>query len=66
MSRTYDDEKIYGIHEVFYDEKGEINGWTQNIVPPRGLTPEEFYENLGVYLEALSYEVLDADRMEKR
>lgn len=66
MRRTHDGETVYGIHRVYYDDTGKITGWTENVLPPKGSSLENFYEELGIYLEALSLECLDFNRLERR
>lgn len=40
------DYEYYMIHEVYYDENGKLDGWTEDAISPRGDTVEELIEHL--------------------
>lgn len=48
----------YSIHEVYYDEDGEIKGWTADPVEPHGETLVELKEDLTCFIKALEKPVL--------
>ena len=59
IKRLFNDaEALYTVHEVYYDEGGLPNGWTQFDVSPAGETPAEAYESLKLYLRAFGKPVL--------
>ena len=57
----------YAIHEVFYDQDGNVNGMTSNAVAPWGDTKDELRHDLLRMLEALNkpdLELPDQDGVE--
>lgn len=51
-------EKIYAIHEVYYDQDGNPESCTENPVSPMGETVDELRGDLSHYQEALAKPVL--------
>jgi len=49
----------FEIHEVYYDSKGNIEGYTQNAASPGGTTLKELKSDLNLILKALEKDVLD-------
>ncbi len=62
MRHVVEDEVIHSIHEVYYDENGKVNGWTQE---PIFVSSTEGIEGLRWQLvemeKATSKPVLDCD-----
>ena len=58
MVTEHMDSKEYGIHEVYYDAKGNPNGWTENptIVSD---SVDGLVSNLKKMLEAVEKPILD-------
>lgn len=49
----------FGIHEVYYNKKGEIKTWTSESITPHGGTIEELRSDLRHMSLALKKRVLD-------
>jgi hypothetical protein len=63
---TEQGEIFYNIHEVYYDDDGKVEGWTQNAVAPLGNDLDELRNELKWMLEALDKPILDlADELLK-
>ncbi len=56
---THGGEQYYEIHECYYDDDGNVNGWTENAICPYGDTPEELESVLKMMGEAFSKPILD-------
>ena len=56
-------EEEYAIREVYYDESGEIKGWTQDAMAPMAESMEELIEVLRLMVDAYASPVLDLDEM---
>jgi hypothetical protein len=61
MRRKRGDEILYGLHEVFYDEEGNTDGWTENPVDVFADSPEELKQTLLWMQIALTKPILDYD-----
>ncbi len=48
----------YSIHEVYYNENGSINSWTENSISAYGDSKEELQEDLQLMLKASTLPVL--------
>jgi len=61
MRRKHPDDKTvdYGVYEVFYDEKGKIEGWTEEMICPTGETLKELIDDFKLYKQAFSRPILD-------
>ena len=40
------DEDSFGVHEVFYNDDGVIDGWTESPVDPHGETLDELKQSI--------------------
>ena len=49
----------YEIHEVYYDNKGNPDGWTENPVTPYGNNLEDLHGELAYLLTALDKPVME-------
>lgn len=56
-----EDEFYYGIHEVYYNDKKEIEFTSVDPISPYGLTLEEIKENVNHMKEALDEPIIDLD-----
>lgn len=54
-------EIFYGVHEVYYDETGDIEGWSEESVIPMGDSKDELKKTLENLMVSLEKEVLDYD-----
>jgi hypothetical protein len=54
----------YQIHEVYYQENGVIDGWTEMPVQPCGNTCEELREDIRFFLKAFQRPVLAAKEID--
>lgn len=52
------DDDWYQIHEVYYNNKREPNGWTQHGIKPGGNTLEDLRDELIRMLEATEKQIL--------
>lgn len=65
IKRTHDTgETWYQMHEVYYNDAGEITGMTISPIDPAGVTMEELRESLDWMYKALDKPVLDYDNIE--
>jgi len=55
----------YGVHEVYYDSNGNVNGYTINPVTISGDNIEDIKEYLKMIENCLDKEILDYDEEEK-
>lgn len=54
------DYTVYGIHEVYYDENGNIESWTENEVTMGSYeTPEEVKQSMELIRKALTKPLLE-------
>ena len=53
------DTVTYQVHEVYYQENGAIEGWTENPVAPTGETAEELREDIRYFLRAFRRPILE-------
>jgi hypothetical protein len=51
----------FGIHEVYYDEHGNINSWTENPLTPTCSSEEDLQYELTKMMEAFKQEALQID-----
>lgn len=60
MKRKISDSEFeYGIHEVYYKDTGEIEGYTQNSLVPTFHTLEGLKSELETILKAFDLEIID-------
>jgi hypothetical protein len=52
------DSHTYQIHEVYYDDVGIIEGWTESAVGPFGETPSELREDIKYFIKAFQKPIL--------
>lgn len=53
------DEYEYGIYEVFYNEAGEVKGYTENSLTPVCDSAEGLFEEMQIMFKAFENETLD-------
>jgi hypothetical protein len=51
-------EYEFGIYEVYYDEKGNIESWTENSITPTCASEEDLNSELVLMLEAFKKETI--------
>jgi len=61
MKHKDGDDDFFTIHEVYYDKKGKINGYTSNGTSVCGNSLQELREGLERMLKSLDKEILDYD-----
>lgn len=62
---TDDEEPIYLLHEVFYDEEGEISSISESPASPMGETTEELLQDLADMMsDAKEFEVLKLSELD--
>jgi len=59
-------EPWYSIREVYYDNHGEVDGWTVDEIAPASDTVEGLLEILGLMRNCLDKPVLDEAELEAR
>ncbi len=59
VRRDWGDEESFEIHEIYYDDAGEICMWTQDPIAARGVDPEELTADLILMLEAAEKPTLE-------
>lgn len=60
------DEITLAVHEVYYDESGVPNGWTEKPVSFGGHTPEDVIESLRRAIEGCGKPILEYSPDEKQ
>lgn len=60
--QSYAEEVEYTIREVYYDEHGNVEGWTKRGVGISGDSLKELRSDLEYFLSAFNYPVLDLDK----
>lgn len=58
-------EYEFAIYEVYYDEAGNVNGWTENPLTPTCSSAEDLHHELTVMMEAFAKGTLDYNNKEK-
>lgn len=48
----------FGIHEVFYDDKGNVKGWTENSLTPVRDSEEDLKEEIELMMGAFEKETI--------
>lgn len=59
------EDLIYEIHEVYYSDDGEIDGWTENPVKPFGESGFELREDIRHFLEAFRHPILEEKKVDE-
>jgi len=54
------DSHTYHIHEVYYDDNGFVEGWTESAMEPFGETPSELREDIRHFIKAFQKPILIA------
>jgi hypothetical protein len=67
IKETCEGEILYRVYECYYDEKGELEGWTENPICPQGETLTELMVELKMMLHDVgSRPALDMEELRKR
>ena len=61
----YADGAGYGLHEVYYDDDGEIDMMTEDAVGARGDTPADVVETLLMMLRDARRDLMNGDVVEE-
>jgi len=64
IAPSTDPEWNYQIHEVYYDEDGSIENWTENLVAPLGECLLELQSEIKRFSEALNQSVLEVAELD--
>ena len=59
------DSVTYHVHEVYYQEDGSIESWTQEPVVPMGETAEKLREDIRYFLHAFRCPILEVKETDK-
>lgn len=59
------DDVWYGIHEVFYNDKGEPDSCTEHLMKPMGASPEELKQELELMVKSIEKPILDYEYFER-
>jgi YD repeat-containing protein len=51
----------FHVHEVYYDENGNIESWTENPVTPSGFDTTELHHDFELHLKAFKKPILVID-----
>jgi len=54
-------ETVFAIHEVYYEEDGQITAWTERPAYPMGETRDEFLGDMYHYRQAVEKGIVDLD-----
>lgn len=60
---TQGEEVGFAIHDVYYNDKGEITAVTENSVGPYGETVDELLHSIDRMRESVNKEVIDLDTL---
>jgi len=67
IKETCEGETVYQVHECYYDDKGELEGWTENAICAQGETLKELRTDLRMMLrDVTSCPILDMKELRKR
>jgi hypothetical protein len=55
-------EYEFAIYEVYYDETGNVSGWTENPLTPTCASEEDLLHELTIMIEAFKKETLNYDK----
>lgn len=58
-------EYEFAIYEVYYDETGNVSGWTENPLTPTCSSEEGLRHELTIMMEAFTEETLDYYKEDK-
>ena len=59
MRRDHSGDETLAVHEVFYDDDGKVEGWTEAPCHPMGATPVGLLDDFQQMLEAFDAPILD-------
>jgi hypothetical protein len=59
--RVLKKDGVLGIHAVYYDENGKVEGWSENSFSPVAEHHDELKINLELMLESLEKDTIDTD-----
>ena len=62
--RVIEDKEKFRIHEVYYNDAGEITAISEDPIVPEGETIEELKDDLEYYFAALKSPVLKKDEIQ--
>lgn len=65
MKRVTKYGTYYGVHEVYYDSEGKVDGYTTHPVSVAGESIEEIKQYLEMILNCLDKDILDYEEEEK-
>lgn len=65
IKRYIGDEESYGIHEVYYDDNGYLDAYSENPIAPHGNSFNELIEDFEHYSRALKEPVLSEKDFKK-
>ena len=63
VKKKYNDYVSYGIHEVFYDDNGNIEGCTEEPIDVSADSLEELKEVYNMMAEAFEQEVVEYEKV---
>jgi hypothetical protein len=58
---TVDDEQVWSVRELYYDDTGEVVNWTQDAVGPSGESWKECANDLSRMVHAMALPAFDVD-----
>ena len=58
-------EYEFAVYEVYYDEGGNLCGWTENPLTPTCLSEDDLRHELTIMMEAFKKETLEYDMEQK-
>lgn len=61
--RVIEDKEVFRIHEVYYNDAGEITAISEDPIVPEGETLEELKDDLEYYFAALKNPVLKKEEI---
>lgn len=61
--RCLDDEEVWEVREIFYDDAGQVTAWSQDPVAPAGLSWYECEEEIAHMAAVTSSPVFDLDTL---
>ena len=56
----------FGIYEIFFDEKGKLEGWTEDSVEPHGDTLKDLKTDLKWMTQAFNKPILDYNKLDRQ
>jgi hypothetical protein len=62
--RVVESKGVFQIHEVYYNDKGEITAMSEDPIAPAGETVEELKNSLKYYRQAVKRPILKREEIE--